>query len=58
MRFQIRIKKNGDIVHEVLDREQENCSNIKQFTAAFGRELSDEVTGPECDKVEEITTPS
>ena len=58
MRFKVHIKKNGEKVTEVLDREQENCSVIKQFTNSLGREASDEIIGPECDKVEEIVNPS
>ena len=54
MRIKATIKKNGEVVTEVLDREQQNCAKVKQVTDALGRELSDERTGPECDKVEEI----
>lgn len=56
MRFQITIKKNGEKVTEVLERGQENCASIKQLTNALGQEVSDEITGPECDKVEEIVS--
>lgn len=53
MKWEIRIKKNGEMVHEVLERG-ENCAKIKLFTNTMGTELSDEQTGPDCDKVHEI----
>lgn len=54
MKVKYRIKRDGTVITEVLDRGQKQCSEIKQVTNALGRELSDEKTGPECDKVEEI----
>lgn len=55
MKVKFTIKHDdGKIITEVLDRQGQQCSNIKQVTNALGRELSDEKTGPECDKVEEI----
>lgn len=54
MKFEMIIQKNGNVVSEVLDRQDSICSNIKKVTNAVGRELSDEHIGPECDRVEEI----
>lgn len=55
MEFDLRIKKDGTMVTEVLNRGTvEHCSNIRQVTSALGVEIQDEVIGPECDKVEEI----
>lgn len=54
MEFTARIKKDGTVVTEVVDRQDSICSNIKKVTNAVGKELSDEHIGPECDKVHEI----
>jgi len=54
MKFKVRIKKDGTLVTEVKDRGNVECHTIKQVTNALGREVNDEVTGPDCDKVEEI----
>lgn len=56
MEIEVRIKRNGTIVTEVIDRGTEECSNVKQVTSGFGREMSDENIGPECDRVEEVVT--
>jgi hypothetical protein len=45
MEIEIRIKRNGTIVTEVIDRGTEECGNVKQ-----------ENIGPECDRVEEVVT--
>jgi len=55
MRWETIIDKNGEVQTSVLERgDQTECVKIKQFTDGLGTELSDERTGPECDKVEEI----
>lgn len=54
MEFTARIKKDGTVVTEVVDRADSICSNIKKVTNAVGKEVSDEHIGPECDKVNEI----
>lgn len=56
MKFKVVIKKDGQVVTEVLDRGEHLCSNIYKVTNSVGRQLSDEQIGPECDKVEEIVT--
>ena len=43
------------IVTEVVDREGEQCSTVLKVTNNLGKMLSDEHTGPDCDRVEEIT---
>lgn len=53
MKWETRIKKNGEVVTEVIERGQ-NCANIKIFTSQLGREMSDERTGPDCDEVHEV----
>jgi len=45
------IKKNGDIVTEVLDREGQDCKNVFKLTERIGRQTDDEVIGPDCDTV-------
>jgi len=54
MEFKVRFKKDGRTIVEVTDREGEECIEIKQITKHLGEEESDEIIGPECDKVEEI----
>ena len=54
MKFATTIDLDGEMTHEVLERGETQCIQIKQFTDGCGTELSDERTGPECDKVEEI----
>lgn len=54
MEFEVRIKKDGTMITTVTDRGTVECATIKQVTNALGAESSDEVIGPECDKVEEI----
>jgi len=49
------IKTNGEVINEVIDRQQDLCSKVYQITNALGRQLSDEDTGPECDTVQEIS---
>jgi hypothetical protein len=57
MKVKFTIKhEDGKVVTEVLDRQGQQCSKVKQVTNALGREISDEETGPECDKVEEIVS--
>jgi hypothetical protein len=50
------MKKTGQVVAEVLDREGENCEKVVAYAAEFGRQISDERTGPSCDGANEITT--
>ena len=53
MKFEVLIYKDGKRTHEVTERvEGEQCDKILQYGA--GTMLSDERTGPDCDKVEEI----
>ncbi len=56
MVFEVRVKQDGTVVTEVIDRGDQICSNIKRITNAVGAELSDEHIGPECDDVKEIQT--
>jgi hypothetical protein len=58
MEFKAIIKKNGEVVTEVLDRQEHLCTEIYTVTNAVGRQMSDEETGPDCDRVEEINSGS
>lgn len=58
MEFKAIIKKSGEVVTEVIDRQEHLCSEIYKVTNAMGRQVSDEETGPECDRVEEINSGS
>ena len=52
------IKKSpaGEVVNEVVDRQEHLCSTVYTITNALGRQISDEDTGPECDPQTETTT--
>lgn len=54
MKVKFTIKKNGEVVTEVVDRGEHLCSNVYKVTNSLGKQLSDETIGPECDRVEEI----
>jgi hypothetical protein len=49
---------SGNVVTEVLDRQEHLCSTVYQITNAVGKQLSDEEIGPECDTQIETTTGS
>jgi hypothetical protein len=55
MEFKVIIKKDGQVVTEVMDRGQHLCSDIYKVTNSIGKQLSDEDTGPECDTNSETT---
>lgn len=44
----------GEVITEVIDRQQHLCSSVYQVTNAVGKQLSDEEIGPECDPQSEI----
>jgi hypothetical protein len=54
MRFKAVIRKDGKVVTEVLERGEHLCTEVYKVTNAIGKQLSDEHTGPEGDRVEEI----
>lgn len=54
MQIKFTIEKDGKIKTEVVDREDQECSNVLKITQSLGKTISHEQTGPECDKVEEI----
>lgn len=43
------IKKDGTVVTEVLDREGTDCREVIKLTERIGPQLSEEITGPDCD---------
>jgi len=49
MRIKATIKKDGQVVTEVVERNEHLCSQVYQVTNALGRQVSDENIGPECD---------
>lgn len=49
------IKKNGEIVTEVLDREGQDCKEVYKLTEHLGSRTGEEVTGPDCDTAIETT---
>ena len=42
----------GVITTTVIDRQQNQCSDVAKMTQTLGREMSHEVTGPECPATE------
>jgi len=56
MEFKAIIKKSGEVVTEVTDRQEHLCTEVYKVTNAVGRQVSDEHTGPDCDRVEEINS--
>lgn len=55
MEYRLIVKPNGKVITEVLDREGQQCSVIRNVTNALGKTLDDETTGPECEPVVEIS---
>lgn len=55
MRGRTIIRPDGTSVTEVLDREGENCSQVTKITERIGRQTGEEITGPDCDTVQEGT---
>ena len=51
------IKKSpaGQVINEVVDRQQHLCSSVYTVTNALGKQISDEEIGPECDPQSETT---
>ena len=49
------IKRNpaGEIVTEVLDRQQHLCTSVYTITSSIGKQLKDEDIGPDCDPQQE-----
>lgn len=50
------IKKDGTVITEVLDREGQDCKEVYKLTERLGAQVSEQVTGPDCDAANEITT--
>jgi hypothetical protein len=52
--FEVTIKTDGTVVHNVTTRQEgADCRAIKRITQRMGQEISDETTGPFCDKQNE-----
>jgi hypothetical protein len=49
------IKKDGTIIVEVLDREGEDCREVRKMAERLGKIVSEEITGPDQDCVHETT---
>ena len=54
MKIEVLVKTDGTVVTSVMDRGQHLCSEVYRVTNSVGRQLSDEETGPDGDKVNEI----
>lgn len=49
------IKTDGTSTTEVLDREGEDCKQVYKLTERLGSQTGEEVTGPDCEAVHEIS---
>lgn len=49
------IKRDGTIINEVIDREGGDCKEILKITERLGTQTGEEITGPDCDTVQETT---
>lgn len=54
MKIKAVIKPDGKVITEVMERGEHLCTEVYKVTNSVGKQLSDEETGPDCDKVEEI----
>ena len=55
MRGKTTIHKDGTVTTEVLDREGQDCKDVYKLTEHIGKQIDEEVTGPDCDDVHETT---
>lgn len=55
LEFDVRIKTDGKVVHEVTNRNGQDCRKIEKIVQRMGKVVSDETTGPFCDKVNETS---
>lgn len=55
MRGRTILKKDGQIVVEVLDREGSDCREVHKLTQHVGTAVREEVTGPDCDTAHETS---
>ena len=52
--FDVIIKGDGTVVHNVTGRQEgADCRAVKRITQRMGTQVSDETTGPFCDKQNE-----
>lgn len=49
------IKRDGQIITEVIDRQGGDCKEVYKLTERLGTQTDEEVTGPDCDAVQETT---
>ena len=55
MKFDVFILPDGEVIYEVTERGSQQCSTILKVAQTIGTVTSDEVTGPEGDKVHEVS---
>lgn len=55
MRGRTIIKKDGQVVTEVLDREGTDCKEVVRLTERIGQQVNEVITGPDCDTTHETT---
>lgn len=55
MKGQTIIRKDGTVQTEVTDREGQDCKDVVKLTEGIGKQISEEITGPDCDTAHETT---
>jgi len=55
MKGKTTIKPDGTVVTEVLEREGQDCKEVIKLTERIGRQIGEEITGPDCDTNNETT---
>lgn len=55
MRGRTIIKKDGELVTEVLDREGTDCKEVVKLTERIGQQIGEQITGDDCDTTHETT---
>ena len=55
-RGEMTFRVDGTFVEETLDRGEQSCSSITRISTTMGTVISEETTGPENDRVEEINS--
>ena len=55
MIVEFRCKQDGEVVVQVIDRQENMCSDVLRVTQGLGKQTYHEVTGPECPAVETVT---
>jgi hypothetical protein len=57
MEYKVTFKKDGKVVHEVLNRQEHDCNEISKVTQQMGTLISDEhLPDRDCPTVHEVNS--